>query len=79
MKGDRILTYVTPQNGRFLVGLVLGKKVIQPDTVKRLSAAAAKLIENAPQYAEGRGLRMEVASRAALRTALEIAALKTQS
>jgi hypothetical protein len=79
MKGERILTYVTPQQGRFLVGLVLGKKVTQPDSVKRLSVAAAKLIENAPQYAEGRGLRMEVASRAALRTALEIAALKTKS
>ena len=79
MKGDRILTYVTPQDGRFFVGLVLGKKVTQPDTVKRLSPAAAKLIDNAPQYAEGRGLRMEVASRGALRTALELAALKTKS
>lgn len=78
MRGDRILVYVTPQAGKFLVGLVLAKKATQPDIVKRLSPAAAKLIENAPQYAEGRGLRMAVASRVTLRTALEIAALKTR-
>lgn len=77
MKGDRILAYVTPQEGRFLVGVVLGEKAIQAADPKRLRPAARKLIDDAPRYAEGRGIRMTVAKRTDLAVALQLVALKT--
>jgi uncharacterized protein DUF3788 len=76
MKGDRILTYVTPQKGRFLVGVVLGEKAVQAAARAQVHPTALKVIHDAPRYAEGRGIRITVASRRDLTVALQIAALK---
>jgi hypothetical protein len=79
MKGDRILTYVTPQQGRFLVGVVLGEKALGAQARAGLRPAALKIIDDAPRYAEGRGIRVTVANRRDLVVALQIAALKPVS
>jgi len=79
MKGDRILTYVTPQKGRFLVGVALGEKAVQAAAHAHVGPMALKIINDAPRYAEGRGIRLTVASRSDLAVALQIAALKSAS
>lgn len=59
----RILVYLTPDAGRFRVGLVLGAKAVATARASGLSAAAASILETAPKYAEGHGVRFHVMSR----------------
>jgi hypothetical protein len=77
LRRDRVLTYLTPQPGRFLVGVVLGEKAVQAGLRADLRPAALKSIEDAPRYAEGRGVRVTVESASDMEVALQIAALKT--
>jgi hypothetical protein len=58
---DRVALYLTPQAGRCLAGVVLGEKAVATALGRGLSARAAALVEAAPRYAEGRGIRVEVA------------------
>lgn len=76
-KKERVILYMTPQRGTFLVGVVLGEKAVKAAQEEHVSSSALRLIDEAPRYAEGRGIRLPVASRRALRVALELAALKT--
>ena len=60
---DRVVLYLTPQAGRCLAGVVLGEKAVASALERGLSARAAALVEAAPRYAEGRGIRVEVAGQ----------------
>ena len=59
----RILVYLTPEEGRFRVGLVLGSKAVAAARASGLSASAASVVDAAPRYAEGHGVQFHVASR----------------
>jgi hypothetical protein len=59
-RGDRIIVYMTPRSGSFLVSLALGEKAAQAALASALPAPVLAAIEKAPRYAEGRGVRMEV-------------------
>lgn len=59
----RVLIYLTPDTGGFRVGLVLGGKAVVAARASGLSAAAASILEIAPKYAEGHGVRFHVVSR----------------
>ena len=61
--GDRIVVYLTPGEGSFRVGLVLGAKAVAAAREAGLSAAAAAVLDVAPKHAEGHGVRFQVASR----------------
>jgi hypothetical protein len=74
--GARILVYLTPGEGDFRVGLVLGKKAVAAAREAGLSKAAAKTIDAAPAYAEGHGVRFQVASNADMRVFRELLAIK---
>ncbi|HEY6050352.1 MAG TPA: DUF3788 family protein [Thermoanaerobaculia bacterium] len=74
--GGRILVYLTPGKGRFRVGMVLGRKAVAAARLAGLSQAAAKIIDAAPAYAEGHGVRFEVASGADMRPLQELLAIK---
>jgi hypothetical protein len=78
-KKDRIVLYMTPQRRRFLVGVVLGTGVSTGSRQDRISPSARTLIDEAPRYAEGRGIRFSVRTRHDLQVALELAALKSGS
>lgn len=75
-KKERVLLYLTPQRGSFLVGVALGEKAAAAAVRQPSSSAALALIDKAPRYAEGRGIRMSVTTRRDVRIALELAALK---
>ncbi len=60
LRKGRVLLYLTPQEGRFLAGLVLGGKAVAAAREAGLSPALLAQVEAAPQYAEGRGLRVEL-------------------
>lgn len=62
LRKGRVLLYLTPQEGRFLAGLVLGGKAVAAAREAGLSPALLAQLEAAPQYAEGRGLRVELSA-----------------
>jgi hypothetical protein len=73
---DRILLYMTPQTGRFQFGCVLGEKAAAAAQEQGAPKRVLALLEEAPRYAEGRGIRMPVAKPADLDAARVLAALK---
>ena len=73
---DRVVLYMTPQAGAFLVGVVLGERAAQAAHDADLPESVLALIDNAPRYAEGRGIRLAVATRDDLRAVEQLAAIK---
>ena len=57
---DRVILYMTPQNGQFLASLALGEKAVAATATVRLAADLREAIAAAPRYAEGRGVRVTV-------------------
>ena len=77
LRGERVLVHMTPQTGRLLVGVVLGEKAIAAGTAAGLaSERTLAIVEAAPRYAEGRGVRIAVETGDDLDVARELALLK---
>jgi len=74
--GDRVVLYLIPQAGQFLVGIVLGRKAVAAAEAADLPAAIVAAIAEAPRYAEGTGLRLAVADENQLPPIQTLAALK---
>ena len=77
-KVERVLVYLTPQEGRFLVGLVLGEKAVASAKEKNLPPALLEVLDAAPRYAEGRGIRVTIAPGDDLATVRHLVALKVE-
>ena len=77
-RAERILVYLTPQDGRFLVGLVLGEKAVAEAAKRGLPPAVLALLDAAPRYAEGRGIRLTIAPGDDLETVRHLVALKAE-
>ena len=77
-RGERILLYLTPQEGRFFAGLVLGEKAVAAGAEKGLPPAVLELLDAAPRYAEGRGIRLTIAPGDDLATVRHLVALKAE-
>jgi hypothetical protein len=71
-----VLAYLTPQRGVFLFGIALGDRVATRACEGRLPARVRSLLEEAPKYAEGRGIRFEVRTAADAGVAARLLALK---
>ena len=75
--GERILVYMTPQAGQMMVGVVLGEKAIaRAEAAGLASERTLEVVAEAPRYAEGRGIRLQVATDDDLATAIELARMK---
>lgn len=57
---DRIVLYMKPDSGRFLVSFALGEKAVAAAHTEKLPKRILAAIDSAPRYAEGRGVRIEV-------------------
>ena len=75
-KADRVILYLIPQAGRFLVGIVLGAKAVAAAQTAGLPAHVLKSIAEAPRYAEGTGFRLAVESETDLPPIETLTALK---
>ena len=73
---ERVVVYMTPQAGGFLAGVVLGEKAASAAYESGLSDAVLSLINGAPRYAEGRGIRLRVATKGDLRVVQQLLELK---
>ena len=72
---DRILLYLTPGPDRFRAGIILGRKAVA-SARGTLSASATSIIDAAPVYAEGHGVRIEVDSGAQAEIVRELLRVK---
>jgi hypothetical protein len=75
----RVLVYVTPERSRFLASVVLGEKACKTIADAGVPAAILALIEAAPKYAEGRGVRIPVRTKADVDAVLKIVAIKAST
>lgn len=74
--GERIVVYLTPFEGSFRIGLVLGGKAVAAARRRGLSAKATELLDLAPKHAEGHGVRFVVGSIEDLAPFEELLAIK---
>jgi len=57
---ERVILYMTPCQGYFLVSFVLGEKAVTRAQAAKLPKVIQSAIESAPRYAEGRGFRIPI-------------------
>jgi hypothetical protein len=77
LKGEnRTILYMTPCEGYFLASFALGEKAVKAAHESDLPASVLKIIDNAPKYAEGRGVRLEVRDTNDVRVVEKLAVAK---
>lgn len=59
-RGKRNIVHLSPCEGSFRVLFILGDRAVAAARAAGLGARAAKLIDDAPRYPEGTGIRLEV-------------------
>jgi hypothetical protein len=72
----RALVHMTPCRGHFLASFALGEKACRAARDARLPASILGLIDRAPKYAEGRGVRIPVRAKRDLAGVEKLAAIK---
>ena len=73
---DRVIVYLTPQKNQFLASFALGEKAVAAARAAKLSAAVLSAIDDAPRYAEGRGVRIPVRGSRQVTTLARLAQIK---
>ena len=73
---DRVILYMTPQAGKFLVSFALGEKAVAAARQQGLPPALLEVIDAAPRYAEGRGVRIEVSKASQVASLAALARIK---
>lgn len=68
---SRTVVWLSPFNGAFQVGFILGAKAMQAAKAARLPQRIVKIMQEAPKYPEGTGVRIIT------KTAKSIPAIKT--
>jgi hypothetical protein len=74
--GKRVLLYMTPGEGCFLASFALGEKAVEAARAAKLPARVLAVVDAAPRYAEGRGVRFEVRSGALVGAIARLVAIK---
>jgi hypothetical protein len=74
--GKRTIVYLAPCHGSFRVAFVLGAKAVEAARQSNLPKAVLKIIDEAPRYAEGTGVRLEITEREHLAAVKKLAEVK---
>jgi hypothetical protein len=72
----RAILYMTPCRGYFLASLALGEKACRAAHAAKAPPQVLAIIDAAPKYAEGRGVRLPVRSRQDLSTVESLVMIK---
>ena len=72
----RAVLYLCPCRGYFLASFALGEKAVRAAKEAGLPESVLKTIDDAPRYAEGRGVRFEIRTRGDVRNMEKLAAIK---
>lgn len=57
---DRVVLYMIPQPGEFVVVVVLGERAVEATRSMHLTEAVRSLVDEAHRYAEGRSVRVPI-------------------
>lgn len=77
LKGEkRAVLYMTPCEGYFLASFALGEKAVAAAHAAKLPDPVLEVIDRAPKYAEGRGVRLEVQTSKGVDSIKKLAAIK---
>jgi hypothetical protein len=76
---QRVILYMTPQHNQFLVSFALGERAVTAARAARLPASLLQAIDDAPRYAEGRGVRIPVHNGRQLAALARLAQVKSES
>jgi len=68
--------YLVPCPGYFVASFALGETACRAALVSKLPARVLEIIQHAPKYAEGRGVRFEVRNKKDLANIEALAAIK---
>ena len=58
-RGKRNIVYLGPCQGAFILGFILGDRAVAAARASKLGVRATKLLDAAPHYPEGTGIRLE--------------------
>jgi hypothetical protein len=72
----RVILYLTPGEGHFLASFALGEKAVTAARASDLPGPVLEVIDRAPQYAEGRGVRLKVQNAQDVQNVAALAAIK---
>jgi len=72
----RTILYLAPCHGSFRVAFILGAKAVEAARQAKLSKALLKIIDQAPRYPEGTGVRLEIKARKDLAAVKKLAGIK---
>lgn len=75
-RGKRAIVYMTPCRGSFLASFALGEKACAAARDAGLDPSVLALIDAAPRYAEGRGVRVPVRRKRDVQDIVRLAAIK---
>ena len=73
---NRIVLYLVPQEGHVLASIVLGEKAAHAAHEAGLPTDLLAIIEAAPRYSEGRGIRIQVSTATHVTAIQQLVALK---
>jgi hypothetical protein len=74
--GKRTILYLAPCHGSFRVAFVLGARAVEAARQSKLPKAVMKIIDEAPRYPEGTGVRLEIKARKDLAAVRKLAEVK---
>ena len=74
--GKRTIVYLTPCRGSIRVSFALGGKAMEAARDSKLPADVIRLLDAAPRYAEGAGVRLEIRRKKDLVHVKKLAAAK---
>lgn len=72
----RVILYMTPGRGMFRASTAMGEKAVRAAHELPLPAPLLEIIDAAPKYAEGRGVRVEVRSKSDVNPLVALAGIK---
>jgi hypothetical protein len=78
LRGKRTIVWLAPCAGCFRVAFILGDKAVAAAHQARLPARVLQLLDQAPKYPEGTGLRMEIRHTKDLPAIMKLAVIKLE-
>lgn len=72
----RTIVHMGPRHRHFVAGLILGEKAVDAVRTSGLPSDIVTLVESAPKYPEGRGLRFEIRTKKDLEAVEALARIK---
>ncbi len=78
-RGQRTILWLTPSDGLFQVLFILSDKALGDAREERLPARVLRMLDEAPRYPEGTGVRLCIKAARDMPVVMKLAEIKVQS